>query len=113
MKWRVILFETSAGKSPVSEFLASLQPQTIAKFRYQVRLLSEFGPKLAMPHAKAIGDGLFELRVRGKEEVRGLYIFIDGNDVVILHAFKKKSMAIPGRELKIAHRRQRDYLNQK
>lgn len=97
----------------MGDFINGLQPHTIAKFRYQIKLLSEFGPTLGMPHAKAIGKGLLELRVRGNEEVRGLYIFIENHDVILLHAFKKKTISIPSKELKIARTRQREYINQK
>jgi phage-related protein len=34
-----------------------------------VELLLEFGPGLRMPNSRALGSGLFELRLRGKEGV--------------------------------------------
>lgn len=108
MSWRVELYETADGKRPVEDFLRTLQPVTFAKVRNQINLLAEFGISLGMPNAKPIGGGLFELRIRGKEEVRCLYIYQKDNIIVILHVFKKKTMVIPRRELKAALQRKKD-----
>ena len=66
----------------------------------------EFGPNLRMPHSRAIGGGLFELRPRGKEGVgRVFYCFVVRQRVVILHAFQKKTEGTPKKEIGIARRR--------
>ena len=51
-------------------FIRSLQKPTIAKALRMLDLLERFGYKLGMPHSKQITAGLFELRVRGMQEVR-------------------------------------------
>jgi phage-related protein len=108
MSWQVVFYESTSGQNPVEDFLEKLQPSTLAKLRNQVRLLAEYGPKLMMPHAKPIGDGLYELRVRGKEEVRSLYIFMLPDKIVLLHVFKKKQMAIRNKDLAIAIARKKE-----
>ena len=85
-----------------------LQDDTQAKLLRQIKLLEEFGPQTGMPHAKPIGDGLYELRVRGKQEVRILYIFVKRSAIYLLHGFLKKTEAIPNRELNIAKERKRE-----
>lgn len=82
----------------VEEFLLSLEKSTIAKVLRTVDLLEEFGPKLGMPHSKSIGKGLFELRVRGKSDVRIFYCF-HKNAIILLHGFVKKSQKTPRKEL--------------
>ena len=111
MPWTIELYESQAGQQPVEKFLRSLQPATLAKLRNQLNLLAEYGPSLGMPNAKPIGDGLFELRVRGKEEVRSLYIYQSRNSIVILHAFKKKTFAISKNDLGIARRRMQEVID--
>lgn len=59
-----------------------------------------------MPHAKAMGGGLIELRVRGKQEVRVFYAFALGKRIYLLHGFIKKTQARPKKELDIARQRQ-------
>ncbi len=69
----------------------------------------EFGPDLRMPHSRALGGGLFELRPRGREGLgRVLYCFVTGQRVVILHAFVKKTQEILERDLRIARKRMKE-----
>jgi phage-related protein len=44
---------------------------------------------LGMPRALALGGGLLELRVRGKQEVRAFYVFVIGKRIYLLHTFVK------------------------
>ena len=84
----------------------------LADFARIVELLMEFGPNVRMPHSRALGGGLFELRPRGREGIgRAFYCFVSGRRVVILHAFVKKTQATPEQELKIARRRMKEVQN--
>lgn len=72
-------------------------------------LLSEFGLDLRMPHTRAMGGGLFELRLRGPEGIaRVFYCVRVGRRIIILHVFIKKTEETPKRELDIVRRRQRE-----
>lgn len=88
----------------VERFIYSLEKATIAKLLRTVDLLERFGYRLGMPHSKKITAKLFELRIRGSQEVRLLYVFHAGKAVVI-HGFVKKTSAIPVKELNTARRR--------
>ena len=53
-----------------------------------------------------MGRGLFELRARGKEGIgRAFYCYVKDKQIVILHAFIKKTQATPNRELVVAKKR--------
>jgi phage-related protein len=66
----------------------------------------EFGPNLGMPHTRAMGEGLFELRVKGQEGIaKVFYCTVVQQRMVMLHAFIKKSQQTPKRELETAKRR--------
>jgi len=78
----------------------------LADYARLVELLAEHGPNLRLPHSRAFGDGLFELRPRGRSGIgRAFYCFVVGRRVVVLHAFIKKSQETPDRELKLARKR--------
>ena len=94
MAWKVLLYESKSGKQPLADFISALQPDTQAKVINKINLLAEFGPQLIMPHTKPIGNSLYELRVRSKEEVRIIYLYQIGDTIVLSHGFKKKTMAI-------------------
>jgi phage-related protein len=72
-------------------------------------LLEEFGLELRMPHSRAMGNGLFELRPHGKEGIaRVFYCTLVGRRIVILHSFVKKTHETPKRELELARKRQQE-----
>jgi len=72
-------------------------------------LLAEFGLDLRLPHSRALGSGLFELRPRGREGTgRALYCHLVGERVVVLHAFVKKTRATPEKDLRLARRRMKE-----
>ena len=78
----------------------------LADYARLVELLAEHGPSLRLPHSRAFGGGLFELRPRGSTGIgRAFYCFLVGKRVVVLHAFVKKSQQTPDRELKLARKR--------
>ena len=67
------------------------------------------GPNLGLPYTKAFGDGLFEIRARGKEGIgRAFFCTMVGKRVVILHGFIKKTQATPPDEIKIARKRMKE-----
>jgi phage-related protein len=84
----------------------------LADFARIMELLMEFGPNLRMPHSRAMGGGLFELRPRGRQGIgRVFYCFMIGQRVMILHAFVKKTEETPDQELKISRKRLKEVPN--
>ncbi len=85
-------------------------PDTLAA-RYVVlsRRMVSMGPNLGEPHTKAMGQGLFELRLKGSEGIaRVLYCTQVGRRTVVLHSFVKKSNRTPARELAVAVNRMQE-----
>lgn len=81
----------------------------LADYARLTELLIEFGPDVRMPHSRAMGEGLFELRPRGREGIgRAMYCFLVGQRVVVLHGFIKKSQVTSKRDLEIARRRMKE-----
>lgn len=84
----------------------------LADYARIVELLVEHGPNLKLPYSRAFGDGLFELRPRGRSGIgRTFYCFLVGKRVVILHAVIKKSQKTPEHEIKLARKRLKEILN--
>ncbi|MBP9817457.1 type II toxin-antitoxin system RelE/ParE family toxin [Candidatus Shapirobacteria bacterium] len=104
MNYQVVLFESTRGDKPVYEFISKFDDKTISKFTRLATLLSQFGLKLSMPYSKKISRDLYELRLKGKNEIRVLYCF-HKQDFYLLHAFQKKKMKTPQKEIEIAQNR--------
>jgi phage-related protein len=78
----------------------------VADYARLVELLAEHGPSLRLPHSRALGERLFELRPRGRSGIgRAFYCFLLGRRVVVVHAFVKKTQETPDKELKLARKR--------
>ncbi len=71
--------------------------------------MAEHGPDLGMPHTRALGGGLFEIRAKGREGIgRAFYCALVGRRIIVLHQFIKKSQKTPARELRIARARMKE-----
>ena len=80
-----------------------------ASFTRIAEQMQESGPNLGLPHTKAFGDGLFEIRARGAEGIgRAFFCTMVGRRIVILHGFIKKTQQTPPQEIKLARRRQKE-----
>jgi phage-related protein len=99
-------FEINYFHERVLEDIESWPIDVLADYARLVELLMEHGPSLRLPHSRAFGDGLFELRPKGRSGIgRAFYCFILGKRVIVLHAFIKKTPQTPDKELKLARKR--------
>jgi phage-related protein len=78
-----------------------------ASFLRLVVLMEKHGIDLRMPHSRAMGQGLFELRCKGREGIgRAFYCTLVDRQIVVLHSFIKKTQETPDAELAMARQRQ-------
>ena len=81
----------------------------LADYARLIELLTQHGPSLRLPHSKALGGGLFELRPRCRSGIgRAFYCFLLGKRIVIVHAFIKKTQETPDKELELARKRAKE-----
>lgn len=93
------------GRNPVGDFLDKNKRIKI-KVTMIIKNINEFGLISAIPHLKKLtGLPLWEIRILGKDSARILYAHSDGEKIVLLHAFKKKTNKTPKKEIDIAMRR--------
>lgn len=108
---QVEFYETAAGKNIIAEFLDSLPDKDVAKIFREIDLLSEYGTELREPHAKHIEGPIWELRVKFSSNIYRIFYFVfQGDRIVLLHAFAKKTQKTPQAQVKIAERNLRDYI---
>lgn len=88
----------------IEDFVSNLEKSTFAKTLRTLDLLEKYGSNLGMPHSKKIDAHLYELRIRGKTEIRFIYTFYQ-RSAVLLHAFIKKNQRIPKKALNLARKR--------
>ena len=101
MKWSIEFYSEKVEKDTL-EFPAGI----LAHFLHIIEMIRDIGPNLGMPYTRPVGDGLFEIRSKGKEGIgRSLFCTVKGQKVIILHSYIKKTPKIPKRELKTALKR--------
>ena len=107
MAWSIEYYSTAVERT-----ILRLPPGLLARYVRLTDLMLEFGPALGMPHTRALGGGLFELRVKGQEGIaRVFYGTAVAQRMVMLHIFIKKSQKTPQKELAIARRRLQEVLS--
>lgn len=107
MSWTITYYSESVQKG-----ILDLPAGLLARYlRYSDRM-EVYGPDLGMPHTRAMGDGLFELRLRAAEGIaRVFHCTVIGRKIVILHEFSKKTDKTPPKELTLARRRMKEIKN--
>ena len=106
MAWTVTFFNDR-----VESDILTLAPGFVARFIRYAERMELFGPDLGMPHTRAMGGGLFELRIKAAEGIaRIFYCTVVDRRIVILHQFAKKSEKTPPKELEIARRRMKEVI---
>lgn len=104
MAWTVTFYNDR-----VEAEIEALSPGFLARFIRYAERMELFGPDLGMPHTRAMGGGLFELRIKAAEGIaRVFYCTVVDRRIVFLHQFVKKSDKTPPKELEIARRRMKE-----
>lgn len=101
MTWTITFYSRR-----VEDEILALSAGYVARFLKYAERMEVFGPDLGMPHTRAMGGGLFELRIKAAEGIaRVFYCTVVGRRIVFLHQFVKKSDKTPPKELQLARRR--------
>ncbi|WP_240911917.1 MULTISPECIES: type II toxin-antitoxin system RelE/ParE family toxin [Vibrio] len=86
MSWNVEFYDG------VEQSILEMPVKIQARMFRLLELIEEHGANLGEPHTKSIGDGLFEIRAKAQEGIgRGLFCYLDGKNIKVLHAFVKKA----------------------
>ena len=109
-KFEIIFYEKLNGRSPVEEFILSLDKKMRAKTIGLLEILEEKGNMLREPYSKHVDDGIFEIRCKvGSNISRVLYFFYYGEKIILTNGFIKKTQKTPIEQIKIAKEFRADY----
>ena len=109
--YNLIFYTTERGDSPVDDFLDGLEKKARAKVAAYLSLLEEEGPHLKRPYADIVRGKIRELRIHySSDHYRILYFFQMRDQVVLVHAFSKKTKQLRENDIKLAERRMNDWI---
>jgi phage-related protein len=103
-------FENESGREPVRDWLIAL-PRDDRRDVGRGLMTLEFGWPIGMPLARAMGQGLHELRIdlSNRRSARVLFYIDSAQRLVLLHAFMKSSRTTPKSDLELARSRMKQH----
>ena len=105
--WQIVYFNDRVQKD-----VLSMPSGILADYLRLTEAMALYGADLRMPHSRALGAGLFELRPKGPEGIgRVFYCTQVGRVIVILHSFIKKTQETPDADMRIARKRLKEVKN--
>ncbi len=105
--WQIIYFNDRVQKD-----VLSLPSGILADYLRLTEAMALYGADLRMPHSRALGAGLYELRPKGPEGIgRVFYCTQVGRVIVILHSFIKKTQETPEADMRMARKRLKEVKN--
>lgn len=107
-KLKVLFFRTGSGAEPVRRWLKSLPIEQKKANGEDIKTV-QFGWPLGMPLVKKLSPHLWEARVKFPNGIAPVLFTVDGDLMVLLHGFIKKSQKILQKELDTARARLRTY----
>ena len=109
--YKLILYTTDRGDSPIDGFLDGLDKKSRAKVAAYLSLLEDEGPNLKRPYADVVRGKIRELRIHySSNQYRVLYFFHVRNQIVLVHAFSKKTQQLKEKDIDLSERRMEDWM---
>jgi phage-related protein len=111
----VNFYKSRSGKSPINDFLDSLSGKQVQKITWVLEIIEESHIVPKQYFKKLVNtDDIWEVRVISSSNIFRLLGFFDGGNLVILtNGFVKKTQKTPKKEIKLAEKRKKDYLERK
>ena len=93
----------------MQEDILKLPDTLAARYIVLTRRMIALGPNLGEPHTSSLGEGLFELRLKGAEGIAQVFFCtLAGRRIVMLHSFIKKTAKTPIQDLRIVETRMKE-----
>lgn len=97
------------------DFFKILKPEVKKKFNWTLQLISELDriPDKYFSHITE-SSGLFEIRVEVGSNIFRVFSFFDeGNLIILINGFQKKTQKTPMKEIQLAEKLKNEYFNEK
>lgn len=111
-KLEAVFFRSGTGTEPVRDWLQGLLPDQRKAIGGDIRT-AQYGWPLGMPLIRKLEPGLWEVRSSLPDGIARTIFTVDGNCIVLLHGFIKKTQKTPPNELNTARKRLKKYLEER
>lgn len=104
MRMDVVFYRTESGGEPVRDWLKSLTKAEKRIIGGDIKTV-QYGWPLGMPVVRKLEQGLWEIRSRLNKHIARILFMVQGNTMILLHGFIKKSQKIAKADLVVARQR--------
>lgn len=98
---RVVFYLSTGGNEPVRVWLKALPPADRKIIGDDLKT-AQYGWPLGMPLIRKLEAGLWEVRSRLQNRIARVIFTVEGDTMVLLHGFIKKSPKTPLQDLQLA-----------
>jgi len=103
-RMNVVFFQSQVGREPVREWIKSLPYQDKKTLGADIKTL-QFGWPMGMPLVRKIEPDLWEIRSDISNGIPRVFFTVQGQFIILLHGFVKKSTKTPLVDLSLARKR--------
>lgn len=100
-------YRTPKGNEPVREWLKALTPADRKTVGTDIKDV-EFAWPIGKPLVDSLGRGLWEVRSSITDGIARVIFYVEGDRMVLLHGFVKKTQKTPDREIDLALKRKKE-----
>ena len=108
MRLQVVFYRSDSGAEPVRRWLKSLSVSHKKAIGEDIKTV-QFGWPMGMPLVEKLSPYLWEVRTKVPDGIARVMFTVDGQLMVLLHGFIKKTQKIPQNEIATAKTRLRRY----
>ena len=108
---KIVFYKTFSGRCPIEEFIEDLPREDQARFTDVYRGIVQFGFDCPRVEFKPLRGKLWEIKFKAPSGgYRVAYIVIEGDKMIWLHVFKKKTQKTPLEDLELALKRMKEIM---
>lgn len=105
---KVTFYTKTSGRSPVWDYIRSVPADERARILEALTQIEQRGFDVVRMEFRRIDGKLWEIKI---SKHRVLYVIVDGDEMVLLHVYTKKSQKMPAKELDVAKVRMKEVLS--
>lgn len=107
-----VFYSTRSGNEPVRNWLKDLSKEDRRAIGEDIAYVQYKWP-IGKPRVDHLRGAIWEVRTSLKQNIARTLFAVDGNNMILLHAFIKKTQQTPASEIALAENRFKEYLNEK
>ena len=112
VRMKILFYQNRSGRSPVEDTIRRLPKSHQARFVDVITGLESYGLGCPRLRFKQLRVKLWEIKFRAFEaSYRVAYVIIEGDSMIWLHVFSKKTQKTPIKDLELAEKRMKEVLS--